>query len=78
VLDGKIHAVGGIGWRGRNAAPDGYTLLMVTTVNAINATLYEKLKFKLIRDLTPGREHASRSPALTKWVSTRPSTSNRL
>jgi tripartite-type tricarboxylate transporter receptor subunit TctC len=36
-----------------NAAPDGYTLLVVTSVNAINATLYEKLNFNLIRDVTP-------------------------
>jgi tripartite-type tricarboxylate transporter receptor subunit TctC len=36
-----------------NAAPDGYTLLVVTSVNAINATLYEKLNFNLIRDLAP-------------------------
>jgi tripartite-type tricarboxylate transporter receptor subunit TctC len=37
-----------------NAAPDGYTLLVVTSVNAINATLYEKLNFNLIRDVAPG------------------------
>jgi tripartite-type tricarboxylate transporter receptor subunit TctC len=36
-----------------NAAPDGYTLLVVTSVNAINATLYEKLNFNLIRDVAP-------------------------
>jgi len=36
-----------------NAAPDGYTLLVVTSVNAINATLYEKLNFNLIRDIAP-------------------------
>src|SRR5215472_4780146 len=35
------------------AAPDGYTLLVVTVANAINATLYEKLNFNLIRDITP-------------------------
>jgi tripartite-type tricarboxylate transporter receptor subunit TctC len=28
-----------------NAAPDGYTLLMVTNTNAINVTLYDKLNF---------------------------------
>jgi tripartite-type tricarboxylate transporter receptor subunit TctC len=36
-----------------NAAPDGYTLLVVTSVNAINASLYEKLNFNLIRDVVP-------------------------
>jgi tripartite-type tricarboxylate transporter receptor subunit TctC len=35
------------------AAPDGYTLLLVGTPNAINATLYEKLEFNFIRDITP-------------------------
>jgi len=35
------------------AAPDGYTLLMVSSPNAINATLYEKLTFNFIRDIAP-------------------------
>jgi tripartite-type tricarboxylate transporter receptor subunit TctC len=35
------------------AAPDGYTLLAVTPANAINATLYDKLNFNFIRDITP-------------------------
>ena len=35
------------------AAPDGYTLLTIVTTNAINATLYEKLDFDFIRDITP-------------------------
>lgn len=33
--------------------PDGYTLLAVSPANAINATLYEKLNFDFIRDITP-------------------------
>jgi tripartite-type tricarboxylate transporter receptor subunit TctC len=36
-----------------NAAPDGYTLLFVAPSAAINATLYEKLNFNFIRDMTP-------------------------
>jgi tripartite-type tricarboxylate transporter receptor subunit TctC len=35
------------------AAPDGYTLLFATGTNAINATLYDKLSFNFIRDVTP-------------------------
>jgi tripartite-type tricarboxylate transporter receptor subunit TctC len=33
--------------------PDGYTLLYVTVSNAVNATLYDKLSFDLIRDMVP-------------------------
>jgi tripartite-type tricarboxylate transporter receptor subunit TctC len=35
------------------APPDGYTLLMVNSANAINATVYEKLSFNFIRDIAP-------------------------
>jgi tripartite-type tricarboxylate transporter receptor subunit TctC len=35
------------------AAADGYTLLLVNTANAINATLYDKLNFNFIRDVAP-------------------------
>jgi tripartite-type tricarboxylate transporter receptor subunit TctC len=36
-----------------NAPPDGYTLLLVNTSSAANATLYDGLNFKVIRDITP-------------------------
>jgi tripartite-type tricarboxylate transporter receptor subunit TctC len=35
------------------AAPDGYTLHLTATSDAINATLYENLNFSLDRDLAP-------------------------
>jgi tripartite-type tricarboxylate transporter receptor subunit TctC len=35
------------------ASPDGYTLLIVQSPNAINATLYDKLNFNFIRDVAP-------------------------
>ncbi|HEY5378325.1 MAG TPA: tripartite tricarboxylate transporter substrate binding protein [Pseudolabrys sp.] len=35
------------------AAPDGYTLLSVSSPNAINATLYSNLNFNFIRDIAP-------------------------
>ena len=35
------------------APADGYTLLMVSSANAINATLYEKLSFNFSRDIAP-------------------------
>ena len=35
------------------APADGYTLLLVGVSNAINATLYDRLNFNFIRDITP-------------------------
>src|SRR5215475_8509570 len=36
-----------------NSPPDGYTLLLVNPANGINATLYKKLPFNLLRDIAP-------------------------
>ncbi len=36
-----------------HAPPDGYTLLAVTAINAVNATLYSNLTFDLMRDFAP-------------------------
>jgi tripartite-type tricarboxylate transporter receptor subunit TctC len=33
--------------------PDGYTLLLVSVANTVNATLYERLNFDFIRDIAP-------------------------
>jgi tripartite-type tricarboxylate transporter receptor subunit TctC len=35
------------------AAPDGYTLLNVTTINAWNGSLYKHLDYDFLRDITP-------------------------
>jgi tripartite-type tricarboxylate transporter receptor subunit TctC len=35
------------------APPDGYTLLLESTSNAINATLYDKLNFDVLTDVVP-------------------------
>jgi tripartite-type tricarboxylate transporter receptor subunit TctC len=35
------------------APPDGYTLLLVSASDAINATLYQNLKFNILRDFVP-------------------------
>src|SRR5947208_16532982 len=37
-----------------NAAPDGYTILLVGVSAAINATLYDNLSFNFLRDIVPG------------------------
>jgi tripartite-type tricarboxylate transporter receptor subunit TctC len=35
------------------STPDGYSLLLITQSNAINATLYDNLGFNFIRDIAP-------------------------
>src|SRR5262245_11574241 len=35
------------------SAPDGYTLLLTASPNAINASLYDKLSFNFVRDIAP-------------------------
>jgi tripartite-type tricarboxylate transporter receptor subunit TctC len=54
IIDNRAGAGNNIGTEVvMNAAPDGYTLLLVNPANAINATLYEKLPFNFIRDVAP-------------------------
>jgi len=54
IVDNRPGAGGNIGVEAVvRAHPDGYTLLQVSVVNAINATLYEKQTFNFIRDVVP-------------------------
>ena len=54
VVDNRAGAGGNIGTEAVvNAAPDGYTLLLATVPNAVNASLFEKLKFNFVRDIAP-------------------------
>jgi len=54
VIENRAGAGGNIGTEAVvNAAPDGYTLLLATVPNAVNASLYEKLNFNFIRDIVP-------------------------
>jgi tripartite-type tricarboxylate transporter receptor subunit TctC len=54
VIENRTGAGGNVGTEAVvNAAPDGYTLLLATVPNAVNASLYEKLNFNFIRDTTP-------------------------
>ena len=43
------------------APADGYTLLLGGAVNAVNATLYEKLSFNFISDVAPDVAWVSRN-----------------
>jgi tripartite-type tricarboxylate transporter receptor subunit TctC len=54
VIDNRPGAGGNIATEAVVRAPaDGYTLLLATPPNAINATLYDKLNFNFIQDISP-------------------------
>ena len=54
IVENRSGAGGNIGAEAViNAPPDGYTMLLVGSPNAINATLYEKLNFVFLRDIVP-------------------------
>jgi tripartite-type tricarboxylate transporter receptor subunit TctC len=54
VVENRAGAGGNIGTEAVvGAAPDGYTLLLATVPNAVNASLYSKLNFNFIRDIAP-------------------------
>jgi tripartite-type tricarboxylate transporter receptor subunit TctC len=52
IIENRPGAGGNVGTEVvARAPPDGYSFLLVTTTNAVNATLYEKLNFNFIRDV---------------------------
>src|ERR1700719_2620196 len=54
IIENRTGAGGNIGTEAVvTAPPDGYTLLVVGSFNAINATLYDKVNFNFIRDIAP-------------------------
>ena len=54
VVDNRAGASGNIGAEiAANSAPDGYTLLMVTSQAAIVTAMFDKLSYNLVKDFTP-------------------------
>src|SRR5215471_19702452 len=54
IVDNRPGAGGNIGTEiGVRAPPDGYTLLIALSLNAINAAIYDNLSFNFIRDTAP-------------------------
>jgi tripartite-type tricarboxylate transporter receptor subunit TctC len=54
IIENRAGAGGNIGTEAVvRAPPDGYTLLLMLTPNAVNATLFDKLNFNFIRDIAP-------------------------
>jgi tripartite-type tricarboxylate transporter receptor subunit TctC len=54
VIENRPGAAGNIGAEAAaKSAPDGYTIFMSTTSQAISASLYSKLNYDLVRDFSP-------------------------
>jgi tripartite-type tricarboxylate transporter receptor subunit TctC len=61
VVDNRPGAGSNIGTEAAvHAAPDGYSLVLLGPPAAINATLYRKLNFNVMRDIAPVRVSPAR------------------
>jgi len=69
VVENRPGAASNIGTEAAlRAPPDGYTLLQVTSSNAVNATFYENLNFNFLNDI---RKHTrSQGPSLRRHYPT--------
>src|SRR5262245_13970058 len=60
IVENRPGAAGNIGTEAAvRASPDGYTLLMAVSSNAVNAAIYDNLPFNFIRDTAPVASIAS-------------------
>ena len=54
IIENRAGAGGNVGTEAVvRAPPDGYTLLLMSSTNALNQTLYSNLSFDIVRDLVP-------------------------
>ena len=66
VVDNRPGAGANIGAElAARAAPDGYTIFMVTSTHAINVTLYRRLAYNLLKDFAPVSELGTTAMVIT-------------
>jgi tripartite-type tricarboxylate transporter receptor subunit TctC len=54
IIENRAGAGGNVGTETVvRAPPDGHTLLLLTSSNALNQTPYDKLNFDIVRDIAP-------------------------
>ena len=65
IVDDRTGAAGNIAAEAVARSPaDAYTLLLISVINAINATLYRNLKFSFVEDIVPIASFYREGPAI--------------